>query len=78
MQPELDFVGGPHDGRKESGDYGDDAIQTDRVLQVLLDGLYLYESNGPVDGVETHIGLSYRGRDIVPNYDDDRYCVVAW
>jgi hypothetical protein len=71
------FTGGPRDGGWEEDAGGVQPHYRGRILQVLWQGRYLYQSNGPIDGIETEVGLSYEGVK-TPNYDWPRVLVECW
>jgi hypothetical protein len=68
----YEFTGGPLDGDRfeERGDPPPDRM----ILEVLFDGTFLYQSNGPVDSIDTVIGLDYVGK-VTPHYDHPQVVV---
>lgn len=71
----YEMRGGPLDGGtyREEGD----PLRDGMVYEVLYEGVHLYRSNGPVDVLETVVGMDYAGR-MTPDYDRPDVVVVRW
>lgn len=73
----YEFSGGPMDGQAETEEGYRTWDNEGYILEVLIDGRYLYRSNGPMDAVESVVALDYVGIQ-APSDDMSRFYAESW